>query len=102
MLKCRLRDTTSPTDKPFRFMLVDFQYRLYFFAKEIHGSFYERKKDLHMVFIDLDKTYDRLMKILWWCWNRNIHVEYMNVIKEMYERISNSVRIITGDSKDSP
>ena len=51
------------------------------------GLFRDRKVDLHMVFIDMDKAYDRVpMEVLWRCLEeKRVSPAYIRVIKDMYE-----------------
>lgn len=60
------------------------------------------QKDLHLVFIDLESACDKVpCKILWKPMkNKGVRVVYIWVIKDMYERVSNSVRTQDGDVED--
>lgn len=44
-------------------------------------------KDLHMVFIDLEKVDDRVSHlVLWWMIEKNgIYIKYTDAVKDMYE-----------------
>jgi hypothetical protein len=62
----------------------------------------EQKKDLHMVFIDLEKTYDKMSRnIMWWALQkRKVSAKYIILIKDMYDNVVTSVRTSDRDIKD--
>ena len=57
-----------------------------------------------MVFIDLEKAYDRVPRdILWRCLKeRGMPVKYTRVIRDMYEGVRTGVRTVIGDMEDFP
>ena len=56
------------------------------------------KNDLHMVFINLEKAYDRVPKdVLWWALKKKtVPLKYMSIIKDMYEGVVTNVRTCGG------
>ena len=59
-------------------------------------KYQSKERDLYMVFINLEKAYDRFSKeILWKALEKNkgVHVTYIRVIKDMYNETTTSVRI---------
>ncbi|XP_057518351.1 uncharacterized protein LOC130799266 [Amaranthus tricolor] len=63
----------------------------------------ERKKDLHVVLIDLEKTYDRIPRSIIWdnLKNRGISRRYIEVIQDMYDRVSTYIHTPMGISNKS-
>jgi hypothetical protein len=51
------------------------------------------KKDLHMVFIDLEKAYDKVPRnVMWWALQKHkVSTKYITLIKDMYDNIMTSV-----------
>ena len=54
-----------------------------FALKILQEKYQERKKDLHMAFVDLEKTYDRVPRdLIWWALRKkNIPEAYVTIIQ---------------------
>jgi hypothetical protein len=64
----------------------------------------EQKKDLHMVFIDLEKAYDKVSRnIMRWALQKyKVSTKYITLIKDMYDNVVISVRTSDRDTNDFP
>jgi hypothetical protein len=62
----------------------------------------EQKKDLHMIFIDLKKAYDKVSRnIMWWTLLKHkVSTKYITLIKDMYDNVVTSVQTSDGDTND--
>ena len=64
----------------------------------------DRKRDLHMVFIDLEKAYDRVAREALWRYleKKSMLVEHTRAIRDMYAGVRTRVRTVIGDMEDFP
>ena len=53
-----------------------------FLIRQVMERYMEKKKDLHMVFIDLEKAYDKIpMNVMWWALDKHkVPSKYVTLI----------------------
>jgi hypothetical protein len=73
-----------------------------FLIRQLMKRCKEQNKYLHMIFIDLEKVYDKVTKnAMWWALQKHkISSNYIILIKDMYDNVVTSVRISDGDTND--
>ena len=64
----------------------------------------ERKKDLHMVFINLEKSYDNIPRRIIWdsLKARGISLMYIEAIRDMCDRVSTKIQTPVGITEPFP
>jgi hypothetical protein len=62
----------------------------------------EQKKDLHMIFIDLEKAYDKVPRnVMWWALQKHkVSSKSITLIKDMYDNVVTGVRTSDRDTND--
>ena len=65
-----------------------------YFLCQLIEQFRERKRNLHMVFIDFEKAYDKVPReVLWWIlMKKGVPIKYIDKIKDMYNGVVTNVR----------
>ena len=62
------------------------------------------EKDLHMVFINLEKAYDRVPRdVLWWTLKKKaVPLKYVSIIRDVYEGVVINIRTCGGLTDEFP
>ena len=104
VIEHRLRRITSVTKKQFGFMPGRSTTEAIFLTRQLMKRYREQKKDLHMVFIDLEKTYDKVQRnVMWWALEKKkVPTKYVAIIKDMYDNVVTSVRACDSETSDFP
>jgi hypothetical protein len=75
-----------------------------FLIRQLMERCREQKKDLYMIFIDLEKAYDKVPRnVMWWALQKyKVSSKYITLIKDMYDNVVTSVQISDTDTNDFP
>lgn len=104
VIEHRLRGSTRISMNQFGFMPGRSTIEAIFLIRQVMERFREQKKDLHMVFIDLEKAYDKIPRnVMWWALDKHkVPTKYVTLIKDMYNNVETSVRTNDGDTDFFP
>ena len=104
VIEHRLRRMTSVTKNQFGFMPGRSTMEAIFLMRQLMERYREQKKDLHMVFIDMEKAYDKIPRnVMWWALEKQkVPTKYVNLIKDMYNNAVTSVRTCDGETDAFP
>ena len=72
--------------------------------RQVMERYREKKKDLHMVIIDLEKAYDKIPRniMIWALVKHKVSTKYVGLIKDMYNNVVTTVRTSDGETDDFP
>ena len=102
VIEKRLRRDIYISDNQFHFMGGRLTIEVLHLIRGLMEFYRDKKKDLHKVFTDFEKAYDRTPgDVLWSCLEKKyVANEYTQAIKGIYKRTKEKVRILGGDTKD--
>ena len=102
VIERRSRGDVEILENQFGFMSGRSTIEAIYLLRGLMSLFRDRKVDLHMVFIDLEKAYDRVPReVLWRCLEEKmVSPAYIRVIKAMYEGARTRVKTPGGVSND--
>jgi hypothetical protein len=102
IIEHRLRGVTNVTKHHIGFMPGRSTMDAIFLIRQLMKRCMEQKKDLHMVFINLEKAYDKVPRnIMWWALQKHkLSTKYITLIKDMYNNVVTSVRTSDEDTND--
>jgi hypothetical protein len=104
IIKHRLRGVTNVTENQFGFMPGRPTMEAIFLIGQLMKRYREQKKDMHMIFIDLKKAYDKVPRNIMWraLQKHKVSTKYITLIKDMYDNVVTSVRTSDEDINDFP
>ena len=104
VIERRLRAETYIYENPFGFMLGRSTTEAIYLLRRLMESYQSAHKDLYMVFIDLEKTYDRVPRDILWkaLEKKGVRVAYIRAIQDMYNGVTTCVRTQSGATRDFP
>jgi Reverse transcriptase (RNA-dependent DNA polymerase) len=104
VIEHRLKKLTIVSKNQFGFMLGRSTIEAIFLIRQLMERHREQNKDLDMIFIDLEKAYNKIPRnIMWWALKRKlVPTKYVTLIKDMYTNIVTCVRVCDGESDTFP
>jgi hypothetical protein len=102
IIEHRLRGVTNVTKNQFGFMPRRSTMEAIFLISQLMERCREQKKYLHMIFIDLEKTYDKVTRnVMWWVLQKHkVSSKYITLLTDLYDNVVTSVRTSDGDTND--
>ena len=75
-----------------------------YLLRHLTEKYREACKDLHIVFIDLEKSYDKVPReVMWWVLEmKEVPLKYIELIKDIYDGSITSVRTSGGITSEFP
>ena len=102
MLEPIIREQININDMQFGFMPGKGTMDAIFILRQLHEKYIMKKKDMYFIFVDLEKAFDRVPRVILWWSMRKLGVEewLIQIIQAMYENARSKVRLKTSYSPE--
>ena len=101
IIEQRIRNKTVMSEEQFGFMPGKGTIDAIFALRQLMEKYAEKQKELHLVFIDLEKAYDRVPRQeVWRCMRvTGVSEKYVKVVQDMYAGVTTQVRSTVGTTE---
>ncbi|KAK3514261.1 hypothetical protein QTP70_012099 [Hemibagrus guttatus] len=102
VVEARLRKVVEICEQQYGFMPRKSTTDAIFALRILMEKYRDGQRELHCVFVDLEKTYDRVPREeLWYCMRKSgVAEKYVRVVQDMYERSRTVVRCAEGQTEE--
>ncbi|KAK3537718.1 hypothetical protein QTP70_017897 [Hemibagrus guttatus] len=102
VVEARLRKVVEICEQQYGFMPRKNTTDAIFALRILMEKYRDGQKELHCVFVDLEKAYDRVPREeLWYCMRKSgVAEKYVRVVQDMYERSRTVVRCAVGQTEE--
>ena len=101
IIEARLREIVFIRDNQFGFRPGMSTTEPVFALRQLQEKCREKNTDLHMVFVDLEKAFDRIPRdLIWWCLRKKgVPEEYVKIVQDMYRSCNTKVVTQKGETE---
>ncbi|KAK3572428.1 hypothetical protein QTP86_032647 [Hemibagrus guttatus] len=102
VVETRLRKVVEICEQQYGFMPRKSTMDAIFALRILMEKYRDGQRELHCVFVDLEKAYDRVPREeLWYCMRKSgVAEKYVRVVQDMYERSRTVVRCAVGQTEE--
>ncbi|KAK3506188.1 hypothetical protein QTP70_009687 [Hemibagrus guttatus] len=102
VVEARLRKVVEIFEQQFGFMPRKSTTDAIFALRILMEKYRDGQRELHCLFVDLEKSYDRVPREeLWYCMRKSgVAEKYVRVVQDMYERSRTMVRCAVGQTEE--
>ncbi|KAK3545783.1 hypothetical protein QTP70_012755 [Hemibagrus guttatus] len=102
VVEARLRKVVEICEQQYGFMPRKSTTYAIFVLRILMEKYRDGQRELHCVFVDLEKVYDRVPREeLWYCMRKSgVAEKYVRVVQDMYERSRTVVRCAVGQTEE--
>ncbi|KAK3558847.1 hypothetical protein QTP86_028719, partial [Hemibagrus guttatus] len=102
VVEARLRKVVEICEQQYGFMPRKSTTDAIFALRILMEKYRDGQRELHCVFVDLEKAYDRVPREeLWYCMRKSgVAEKYVRLVQDMYERSRTVVRCVVGQTEE--